>query len=447
MSTHRAEHDLPTLRITVGALAETRSQAIFQAVRLRQEPREIARCRLDELGLPEAAGELQRTPEEAFGVPRNVLNLIKSAAEELGPSPLPPEEALWLDLRGPRGYLYVLPWERMLEPLGRPLLRRPQHSLRPTASGSSLAVGLCVSTADTASRFETVPVLRRLCRIWPERSERGVKVHVFCDSAAVAEIREWAAGHHFDVVVHDPPHDSHLMASIDSTSLGNPWLQWIRDALQGTALDVVHFAGHGYLDHDRGAIALANTPLPGSDHETARFAGAPEMLSFMAQVGAWCLALTGPVPNHCPAGLRELADAVALAGPYVTMVHEMGSDDADMRQLGDAVATIAGEVPSGLGPLPAVTCWVHPQFFRFPRTDEQKRYLTHEGKSSFIDDSTREVIAREGTPAWVASATRTVEALQAKWVPRDPGQAMDSDAVQALESVASLVRKHVEGGT
>jgi hypothetical protein len=434
------------LRITVGAVAETRLQAIFQAVHPNEKPREIARCRLEELGLPQAPGELQRTPEQAFGVPEKVLNLLKSAAGELGPSPLPPQEALWLDLRGPRGYLYVLPWERMLEPLGRPLLRRPQHALRPTASESALSVGLCASAPESASRFETVPVLRRLCRIWTERPERRVKIHVFTDSTGVAGIREWAAGREANIVVHDPPKAGPTKASVDSAALAHPWLRWIRDATQGTALDVVHFAGHGHLDQDRGQIALADTPRPSSDQIT-RFAGAPEVLSLMGQVGAWCLALTGPQDNHCPAGLRELADAVSLAGPYVAVVHEMNCDDTEMRQLGDTVATIAGDVPPGLGPLPAVTCWVHPQFIRFPRTDEQKQYLDHQGNSSFIDDTTREVIARDDTPAWVASATRTVESLQAKWVPRDPGQAMDSDAMQALESVASLVRKHVEKST
>jgi hypothetical protein len=138
---------------------------------------------------------------------------------------------------------------------------------------------------------------------------------------------------------------------------------------------------------------------------------------------------------------------VSLAGPYVTAVHELCRDDPESGQLGDAVATLMGHAPARLGALPAVTCWVHPQFICFPRTDEQQDYLTPEGNSTFIDETTREVISREDTPAWVASATRTVESLQAKWVPRDPGRAMDSDARRALESVASLVRKHVERDT
>lgn len=431
---------LPTLRITVGAVAETRTQAIFQAVRPQEKPREVARCGLEELGLPQTADGLQRTPDQAFGVPEKILNLLKSAAEELGPSPLPPQGALWLDFRDPRGYLYMLPWERMLAPLGRPLLRRPQHKLRPAASESWLLVALCASAPETASSFETVPLLRQLCRIWRERSTRNVRIHVFTDPAGVPELREWAAAHQGEVIVHEPPSDLH------TTSSANPWLHWIRDAMRGVALDVVHFAAHGHLDHDRGAIALANLPSPGSDasdNAITRFTGAPEILGFMAQAGAWCLALTGPENDHSPAGLRELADAVSLAGPYVSLVHATAGDNAAMRQLGDAVATIAGEIPPELEPMPAVTCWVHPRPSQLPRTAEQKKYLTRQGNSRFIDDSTREAISRDDTPAWVASATRTVESLQAKWGPRDPAQAMDSDAVRALEAVASLVANHV----
>ncbi|HZM74907.1 MAG TPA: hypothetical protein VFC19_04225 [Candidatus Limnocylindrales bacterium] len=397
------EHDLPILRITVGTAAQTRSEAIFQALRLGGEPNEIARCPLRELGLPLAAGQLQQTPEQAFRVPENVFELIKSAAGKLGPAPLPPQEALWLELYSPRGYLYVLPWERMLAPLGRPLLRRPQHALRPAASESALSVALCASAP--------VPVLQQLCRIWHERSGRRVKIHVFTDVSSGARMREWAAGDGW-LVVPDPPPDG-----------ANPWLPWIRDAVQGSALDVVHFVGHGYLNRDRGAIALAGT--------SSRYIGAPEMTSFLSRAGAWCLVLTGAGEshrgNHCPAGLRELADAVSLAGPFVTAAHEMAIDGADLEQLGNAVATMMGRVPERLDPMPAVTCWVHP------------RHIT----SSFIDASTHVVLERADTPAWVASATRTVEALQAKWLPRDPGAAMDPDAMAALESISSLVGEHV----
>jgi hypothetical protein len=380
-----AEPDLPTLRISVGTLAETRSQAIFRAFRSGQEPREIARCPLPELGLPVVAGDLPRTPEEAFRVPENAFRAIKAAADALGPSPLPPQEALWLELYSPRGYLYLLPWERLLSPLGRPLLRRSRHDLRPAASHSTLYVGLCASSP---------AVLQRLCRIWLERTARQVSIDIFTDGGVVAAMREWAAGD-ARVVVHDPPPES-------------LWLPWMRDAMVDKALDVMHFAGEGYLDRDRGAIALPD----------GTFGGAPEMTGFLSETGAWCLFLSGPIPNARPAGLRELADAVELARPCVTAVHEMGRDDAELRQLGDAVATILGRVPPGLGPMPAVSCWVHPRF-------------------------AQALALNEDTPAWVASATRTVEALQAKWLPREPGAAMDPDAAAALESIASLVREHV----
>ena len=45
--------------------------------------------------------------------------------------------------------------------------------------------------------------------------------------------------------------------------------------------------------------------------------------------------------------------------------------------------------------------------------------------------------------AWVASATRYLEAQQVRWFPDAPGERVDGAAVTALSSVAALVEKHV----
>ncbi|MET8628444.1 hypothetical protein ABZW30_32665 [Kitasatospora sp. NPDC004669] len=200
---------------------------------------------------------------------------------------------------------------------------------------------------------------------------------------------------------------------------------------------------HGYLAGERGAIALASTPLLNTDTMFSRFVGSAEMSALLTQVGAWCLVLTGPPYNYSGAGLRELADSIALVRPGVVLVDELDLD-REGAQFAATVEMVFGEGPAAAEAMPGITCWAHPRFVEYPRPPQQADLLTADGRSSLIEPATHDALASEQTPAWVAAATRYLEAQQSEWVPDTTEAAeVDPDAVAALRSVSRLLDNHV----
>jgi hypothetical protein len=444
----RGEHDLPTIRVRLGRSARNRSLAVFEAVRGRGEPVEVDRCGLDELGLPERMDGVHQLDDGAFRLPDAVATRLSASAAELGASLVPPHDAVWLELPNPRGYLHVVPWERLLARLDRPVLRLPNHTVRPQAPASSLEIALCASAPMAKTAFDPAVTLDRLTRLWVAKAGHQVAVHLFTDASGYESLRARTADLGATVTVHDPreaeryDEPERTTRVGDAAAIANPWLLWIRDALRGRALDVLHFVTHGYLSGDRGCIALASTPSRNVDRRLSRFVGAAELSALRVQAGAWALALTGPPYNYSGAGLRDLADAIALAHPGVSLVSEL-TLDPDGEQLAEAIGMVFGAGAAPSRALPGVTCWVHPSFVEYPVREQDAMLLTPDGRSSLLKASTVECLSGRETPARVAAGTRYLESTQADWLPDTPDAGADSDAVAALESVSALLERHV----
>lgn len=446
----RGEHDLPTIRVLLRRRGGQVPEVVFNVVRGRGAEHEVAHCQPYELGLTDTTDPRASLVDEQVMLPGYVWAELEAAVSQVGSSPLPPESAVWLELPSPRGYLYLLPWERMLARLGRPVLRLPNHTLRPQAKADTLQVAVCASAPMAKTAFDTASTLDLAARVWLQRSGHQTTVHLFTDQAGYGEVRDRAAvlG---SVEVHDPSAaDRYLRpqrtrAVGDASAVTNPWLQWIRDALQGRALDAVHFIAHGYLSGDRGAIGLASTPTINTDMILSRFIGAAELSGFLTQVGAWSLVLSGPPANASPAGLRALADAIALVHPGVSLVNELALDDLG-ADFGSVVEMVYGDGAPVVAAMPGLTCWVHPRFVEYPEDEQEMLVRTVDGRSALIGDATQDVLGRPDTPAWVAAATRYLESQQADWMPEQSvqvtGTAQDPDAVAALSSVSRLLDRH-----
>lgn len=450
--TLRSEIDLPTLRISVDLAT---SDAVFAVVRGRGEPTEVARCALEDLGLPRSA--VGRVDDAALTVPRDVVALLEHATAGIGESPLPPHNALWLEFPVSRGLVHVLPWERLLRSLERPLFRLPFHPVRPQKPGARLDVAICSSTPFPTDRFEPPQILNDLARQYLDSPGRALTVHLFTDA-------EWYAPtcdavrplvDSSDVVVHDPT-DRGLEAQRPpgQNATANPWLTWILDGVHGGRLDVVHFAAHGYMSDGRGALAFAESPVRNGG--SATFVEAVELIEFLTRVGAVGLALSAPPGSNSGAGLRDLADYVAQSRPGVTAVHDVEADP-HAEQFGRSLRSLLA--PSGRvsPPSPAMTAWVHPLFVEV-RSDPgagseplsanlleltDGLMLKRDGRSAFLQEATRETAAREDDVAWVASASRSIEQLQMSWLPYTVDLPVDQAAVNALNRVASLLEQHV----
>jgi hypothetical protein len=446
----RSDLGLPTLRILLDP-ERTTSAVVFQMVRGRDTPQEVVRCRLEDLGLPENLTGSDSVQDSRMTVPPRVLDTLTRAAGDLGPSPMAPEAALWLEFPSPRGFLYVVPWERLLAPMGRCMFRLPNHLVRPQAPGSALEVAICASAPLAKAGFQPPPIMVDLAAKYLRRTGRDATVHMFTDATWVDELRHLVSenpGMTDHVTVHDPAESEDFTTAPRTASLSvnaevaNPWLKWIMQSMRGRRLDVVHLVSHGYLSGDLGAIALARRPTRNDDREMARFVGSIEITTFMSQVGAWGLMLSGPPHNFSEAGLRQLADAVALVVPGVAVTHDL-SLDPGCEQLGLALQTMFAPGSPLDSPMPAMTCWVHPRFVETADDYPEDLHLNADGSSAFIYDSTREALSAADTESWVSSASRYLEMQQVKWIPDAVDEAPDPAAVEALKNVAALVERHV----
>lgn len=245
------------------------------------------------------------------------------------------DRPLWVHLVKPYGLLRFFPWERSLgDCLKVPILMLPDFIFpRPREATAVLDVVLCGSApreADKESIFQAISISAKKIL---EDSPRKTRLHIFLDQQlANAMKKQWHATNRLnvDVFVYDPKiakkyvNSSRIEDPIDS--LRSPWLLWIREALKGRSVDVVHFCCHGQIMRDQGILLFAHSPLKYSNHFLTDSVGVTELQTFLTQVGAWATVLTSTQDNKAESGLRALADAIAQSRPGPMMMQVMAHD-------------------------------------------------------------------------------------------------------------------------
>ncbi|MFE6970146.1 hypothetical protein [Isoptericola sp. NPDC057653] len=444
----RSEIGLPTLRIS---LDHGSSDAVFSVVRGRERPREVARCTLRALGLPRSV--FGRVDDGALAVPDDVLARLRAEVADLGESPIPPRDVLWLEIPVPRGEVHVLPWERLLAPLDRPVFRLPFHPVRAERPGPHLDIAICCSLpADGGA--DPPDLVARLTGQYVAYTP-GVRVHVFTDAEwasatrAVVEPLRALGG---DVVVHAPPTPGSAgrRARRHGPAVATPWLTWLLEELDGHRVDVVHLVVQGHLADGHGAFVLR----PTTPDDIPAFVEPTELVEVLTRVGAVAVTFSAPPGNPSTAGLRELADELASVRPGLTTVHDLVADPS-AEQIGAALRTIFVR-PERIGrTLPALTSWVHPLFVETPGTTppdaepDRQRWtaemrLLRDGRSAFLHESTRRAATQVEQESWVASAARSIEQLQMSWLPAAVDRPVDHAAAEALERVSRLLEQSVQ---
>jgi hypothetical protein len=296
----------------------------------------LARCDLtpDDFGIPSRLDPRQtRYRGYDFKVPTELVQWLQRtlAETELAGRPL------WLHLVCPYGYLGVVPWERLLVPrLQIPILRLPDFIVPPPAEvRTTLDVVLCCSMPAAKESFEAVDQMAQMVHYIRDAAPRPrVTVHVFADAEFYGTLQLMFSGRGWlDAGVRlYQPSDAYSVPDPSSritdpgVGLVSPWLLWMRDALKGRSVDVVHFLCHGYFANDRGAIAFSQTPTRNEDSRIARFVGTGELDTFVTQVGAWSCAFSSPRKNFSEMGLRMLADTLAQLRPLSILHHETELD-------------------------------------------------------------------------------------------------------------------------
>ncbi|MHB1397943.1 MAG: hypothetical protein ACYDAI_08460 [Trichloromonadaceae bacterium] len=415
-----------------------------------------------ELGLPERLERRQSLYQGyAFSLPADFrAGLVQAVAEE-NPEGLP----LWLHLAKPYGYLGMVPWERLLQPeLKLPILRLPDFLANPPRETPSvLDVVLCSSLPLAKESFMVIDHLTRMAQGILDAVPRQTTIHMFTDREWYPQLRSQVNNLGLDgpVIVHNPEAAVNYPAPEATVRVGtrqggieNPWLLWIRDALQGRSIDIAHFVCHGYLAGDLGALAFSETPVRNQDRQLARFVGAAELTAFLTQVGAWSAAFSSPEHNYCEMGLRQLADSIAQLRPGPIIHHELPGD-TNGQALAAVYRFLFGPALEPPPASPALFTYCHPsRLSAAPEARSQARYTPRASVEAAGEAVAHPLFkslfeTADNLPSWIAASERFFEQqnLQLRKMAREPGSERQRTAQglrQTLEQIQEIIAKAAE---
>lgn len=357
-------------------------------------------------------------------------------------------EPLWLELPATAGALHLVPWERLLEPLGVPVLRMPPLTLpaRPPAT-SRLQVALVASSigGEDRSDFERdIPMMVEAIR---SATPRAGSVHVFANKAHEPVLRS-VLGPAPDVEIHEPPLNAKPARAAPGSripaTVENPWLGWMLNRLVGVAVDHVHFYCHGDFVLDSGAVSFAGTP--DSTDDSYRCVGSPELLAALTGLGAWSVGFSGPRQNLSPEGLRDVAYAVTDTRPGPVVLQETAGDP-EFDELRSALSVIWNRPPPSAPRCLATAIWLDPALLRWTEGTAFTAGTTDRVVASLLSTATGAALHAERTPTWVAATARVLEQAEAHWrasVPSGPRRTGRHATVEALRFAANLLEEHVK---
>lgn len=272
------------------------------------------------------------------GPPTQLPNELLEGLKAFMQSETDGDRPLWVHLVKPYGVLRFVPWERLLgEALGVAILMLPDFIFPPPRESKAvLEVVLCGSAPLGHEEASVQNAMSLAVDRILEASVRRTRIHVFVDGEATEWLSDhWRASGRLGgpVLLHDNRlADKYVAEDISSRlldrtgSIRSPWLLWMRDALRGRSIDVLHFVCHGYVSRERGALLFAQSPLERTDRYLAGPVGSAELQMFLTQVGAWSTVFTSLTDNYSEPGLRALADEIAQSRPGPLMMHSLRED-------------------------------------------------------------------------------------------------------------------------
>jgi hypothetical protein len=396
----------------------------------------------DDLGMPmrwlEARGR-----SGGFRMPSYVLEAVKELLEEV-----PRDQPLWLRLSGTRGYLPLVPWERLLQPdLGRPVLRLPNLPLRPAERHTTLDMVVCFSSPAAKPVLPVTQLAEEFVLQFPDDLARRTRFHVFADAGAQPELRRVIDDFkgNFEICLYDPAQAADY-EPIAGIALESPWLIWMARAMGGRGVDAIHFLCHGYLGKDQGGLALAESPLRNVDADWARFIYARELSLFLNRVGAWAVAFSSPLENRSIRGLRLLQEQLSqlCAGPI--LLHDLRVPrGAEGLRAAERFLFGTGAQPAPASP--AISLYCHPwTATETAESDTVSKSLL--AQFTLSEKLGSLLLEGDDCPAWVTSSQRRLEQAAAELVatPEDEEQAaIHEGKSEALRFISDVLARHARG--
>ena len=313
---------------------------------------------------------------------------------------------LWIHLIRPYGHLGMIPWEADLVPaLEVPVLRLPDFIEPHRETASALDVAVVSSVPRGMGKGEIgSPELREIVEAAiGSTTARRVQVHVFADSEATTSL----GGLGEAVKIHTPPARSKRRATRPA---GNPWFEWIEDAMAGEALDAVHFLAHGVLGASGGMLALG--PAPGDSTTVGGvYSSASQVSEFLTRIGAWSTAFHVPRRRETDLGLRQVADAIGAMRPGSVLLHDSLIDSG---ALAAAMTLLYGPEPQPAPISPGMFVFIQPRNVEHAGGGSRRRSLTsmNETWERNLPAGYATLFEEESIPSYVAATERLGDQVQ-----------------------------------
>jgi len=379
---------------------------------------------------------------------------------------LPPQQPLYLAFDSPNGYLPAVPWEKLATaPLRRPILRLGMTSVRPVLPEQTMDVAYCCSLPPNAGVSPAV-VATEFIRQLPRELPQQARLHVFTHRAlnGLLQRKIESLGLSGSVTVYVAPEtavcpisggNDTLSDVPDVSQIQNPWLLWMRDALQSVSVDGVHFVCTGYLGRTRAGLRLSDAPMQSNEFRCAEIVSTRELAMFLQQVGAWSVAFSSPPFNSCDIGLRMLFHEIAgvLAGP--TAFHDIAAD-TNANALGMLYRYVFMPQTSATPCSPALALSTHPSWSGAlnQQWDDRMERLVREytvfGQTASGIEPSPSAPPAPAPAAWVTSQQRSLEKSISELgsAPQSENeQAREDGILAALRFTTDLLSKYaVPGG-
>lgn len=255
---------------------------------------------------------------EDAALPADVLDRLRQALQSVD---APLDHPIWLHLVKPYGVLGAAPWERLLAPLGRPVLRLPDFLERPRENTRLLDVAICWEPGPEASAEEAVVDLCRLADTILKSSPREqTTVHVFASEDWSRPLR--ARLKESRVQIHRPPSTWFGPKRKTSSISASSWLDWICEGIGKGSLDAVHFVCDARESRDGASLVLSSSPSESPASKVPVYIEVEALSTFLNRTGAWSTIFTPPRGGGSESLVRFYADRLAQARPGPVLFHD-----------------------------------------------------------------------------------------------------------------------------
>lgn len=403
------------------------------------------------IGVPLRFSEARALRTLQYRMPEEVASFVRTHFTSQHP--------IYLVFESPYGYLPAVPWEQLASALQRPIVRLGASPVRPILAEEIMDVAYCCSLPrDTgiSSAVVAAEFIRQLPRELPEQARLHVFTHRNLNGVLQRKIDSLGVAQ--SVTIYDAPEmpnaalgSNYTLSDLPEVSqIQNPWLLWMRDALQHVSVDVVHFVCTGYLGRTRAGLRLSDAPTQSDEFRGEEIVSTREIAIFLQQVGAWSVVFSSPPFNSCELGLRMLFHELAgmLAGP--TAFHDIASD-SDSNALGMLYRYVFVPQSEALPSSPALALCTHPSWSSphnqqwDDRMERLVRDYTVFGNAASADANAPHAPA---PAAWVTSQQRSLEKSISELgiAPQSQReQAREDGILEALRFTKDLLSKYIGG--